>query len=92
MKVTAPLCHKAALCNTHLPCNRYKCWHVSLRHKRTFNTCYVPSGPAAGTGGAAATELTEARLAALEDNIRDALRSRRSIYEDSKALLVKLFK
>lgn len=54
--------------------------------------CIVLSGLAAGVGGAAVAELTEARLAALDDNIRDALRSRRTIYEDSKALLVKLFR
>ena len=35
--------------------------------------------------------LSEAHLATLEDNIRDALRMKRSVYEGSKELLLKLF-
>jgi microtubule-associated protein-like 6 len=52
----------------------------------------VCSAPAAGGGAAAASDLTEARLATLDDAIRDALRARRSVCEDSKALLLRLFK
>lgn len=36
--------------------------------------------------------LTDGSLAQLEDAIRDALRARRSVYEDSKTTLLKLFK
>ena len=36
--------------------------------------------------------LSEAHILALEDAIRDALRAKRSIYEGSKEMLVKLFK
>jgi hypothetical protein len=50
------------------------------------------SAHAAGAGAAAASDLTEGRLAVLDDAIRDALRVRRSVVEDSKALLLRLFK
>eukprot|EP00879_Flechtneria_rotunda_P027973 GHRR01030042.1.p1 GENE.GHRR01030042.1~~GHRR01030042.1.p1 ORF type:complete len:406 (+),score=141.79 GHRR01030042.1:199-1416(+) len=56
---------------------------------RSFNKS---SSQAAGGGAAAASDLSEARLATLEDAIRDALRTRRSVYEDSKTLLLRLFK
>lgn len=59
--------------------------HVSAAGRRT-------SSPAAGAASAAAADLSEARLAGLDDAIRDALRSKRSVYEDSKALLLRLFK
>lgn len=36
--------------------------------------------------------LGEAHMAALEDAIRDAVRARRSVYEGSKDMLLKLFK
>ncbi len=36
--------------------------------------------------------LSEAHLAALEDAIRDALRNKRSVYEGSKEMLLRLFK
>ncbi|KAG2422675.1 hypothetical protein HXX76_015839 [Chlamydomonas incerta] len=39
-----------------------------------------------------APDLTDAGLAMLEDLIRDSLRARRSVYEDSKTLLLKMFK
>ncbi len=39
-----------------------------------------------------APDLTDAGLAMLEDQIRDSLRARRSVYEDSKTLLLKMFK
>jgi len=43
---------------------------------------------AAGSGGA----LTDAHLMTLEDAIRDAVRMRRSVYEGSKEMLMRLFK
>ncbi|GIL71076.1 hypothetical protein Vretimale_17844 [Volvox reticuliferus] len=42
-----------------------------------------------GTGGA---DLSDASMAMLEDQIRDALRARRTVYEDSKSVLLKMFK
>lgn len=36
--------------------------------------------------------ISEAHLALLEDAIRDAVRSKRSVYEGSKEMLLKLFK
>uniref|UniRef100_A0A383VWQ6 EML-like second beta-propeller domain-containing protein n=1 Tax=Tetradesmus obliquus TaxID=3088 RepID=A0A383VWQ6_TETOB len=50
------------------------------------------SAPAAGAGAAAAADLSEGQLAALDDAIRDALRNKRSVYEDSKAVILRLFK
>jgi hypothetical protein len=69
--------HSLILCLHNCCC--YLCWSVC-------------SAPAAGGGAAAASDLTEGRLAALDDAIRDALRTRRSVVEDSKALLLRLFK
>ncbi len=51
------------------------------------NSGYTPYGDAGS-----APEPTEAGLAMLEDQIRDALRARRSVYEDSKTMLLKMFK
>lgn len=53
---------------------------------------YACSAPAAGAGAAAAADLSEGRLAVLDDAIRDALRNKRSVYEDSKAVILRLFK
>eukprot|EP00967_Tisochrysis_lutea_P021058 scaffold23917_cov23-Tisochrysis_lutea.AAC.2 len=36
--------------------------------------------------------ITEAHLATLEDAIRDAVRARRSVYEGSKEMLLRIFK
>ena len=36
--------------------------------------------------------LSEAHLGMLEDSIRDAVRNKRSVYEGSKEMLLKLFK
>lgn len=47
---------------------------------------------AGGAGEGGAGDLSEAHLGALEDAIRDAVRSRRSVYEGSKDLLLRLFK
>ncbi|GLC69071.1 hypothetical protein PLESTF_000783800 [Pleodorina starrii] len=43
-------------------------------------------------GGGGAPDLSDASMAMLEDQIRDALRNRRTVYEDSKSLLLKMFK
>lgn len=36
--------------------------------------------------------VSDGSLALLEDAMRDALRDRRSVYEDSKAMLLRMFK
>lgn len=56
-----------------------------LRADEAEDAALSPSG---GEG----RPLSEAHILALEDAIRDALRLKRSIYEGSKDMLVKLFR
>ncbi len=51
-----------------------------------------PGGGARREGDEAEGVITEASLAGLEDRIRDQLRARRTVYEDSKTTLLKMFK
>lgn len=53
------------------------------------------AGPRQGVAAStefASSGVSEADLAALEDAIRDAVRERRSVYEGSKEMLLRLFK
>lgn len=50
--------------------------------------CSSPGTPGAPGGGA----ISEAALMALDDEIRDAIRARRTVYESSKDMLMRMFK
>jgi hypothetical protein len=65
--------------------SKHQCCNPCAGHRCACST------PAAVAGAAAASDLTEGRLAALDDAIRDTLRAKRSVVEDSKALLLRLF-
>ncbi|GFR42918.1 hypothetical protein Agub_g3918, partial [Astrephomene gubernaculifera] len=69
---------------------------AASRHMSDLRLSGADSPPgaaaAAAARGAPAADLTEAGLAGLEDQIRDALRARRTVYEDSKSLLLRMFK
>lgn len=58
--------------------------------------CHVCSpGPRRGMAASmdfSSGGVTEADLASLEDAIRDAVREKRSVYEGSKEMLLRLFK
>ncbi|MEW5311518.1 MAG: hypothetical protein WDW38_003227 [Sanguina aurantia] len=60
-----------------------------------FEGLRVSAGPRQGVAAStefASSGVSEADLAALEDAIRDAVRERRSVYEGSKEMLLRLFK
>eukprot|EP00798_Chlamydomonas_sp_ICE-L_P030392 gene30392-35400_t len=63
---------------------------VIKRWARTSNSGARLSSSGGAEGGAPA--ITEAHMTALEDQIRDAIRDKRSVYEGSKEMLLKHFK
>ncbi len=58
---------------------------VRLLH---LHACRLPKS----AGSDAVPDFSEGRMSSLEDQIRDAVRTKRSVYEGSKQMLLRLFK
>lgn len=51
-----------------------------------------PPAEATSSSGAAGVDVSDGRLSTLEDQIRDAIRTKTSVYEGAKDMLLRLFK